>query len=195
MEATQEQIEKAVDDLKGGFYGTAEIVDDFEDDNYYLVRTETADPNENENWECAEYHLLKQDLSESHYLAHCDGYNGIQMQMDQNEIDELLGEDNDLDEHLSSYEITGDLLAEAKLNASTEADEDYNGECKIWIEYCYSGGTLNKPNDGYVKDDNYDDMIFDNYSDAQDWIDANTADTYYLSHGEMGAPSYRIMEY
>uniref|UniRef100_A0A6M3XRG8 Uncharacterized protein n=1 Tax=viral metagenome TaxID=1070528 RepID=A0A6M3XRG8_9ZZZZ len=194
MEATQEQIEKAVNDLKGGFYGTAEIVDDFENDNYYLVRTEIADPNENENWECAEYHLLKKDLSESHYIANCNGYDGVQLQMSQDDIDTLLGEDNDLDEYLTNYNITGDLLAEAKLNASTEATDDYIGECKIWVEYCYSSGTLNKPSDSFVVDDNYEEIIFDNYQDAEGWIDNNIAETYYLSHGEMGAPSYTIME-
>ena len=192
METTQKQIAKAVDDLKNGFYGTAEIVDNFDHENYYLVRTEIADPTE--DWECAEYHLLKKDLSESHYLAHCNGYNGVDLQMSQDDIDTLLGEDNDLDEYLDNYEITGDLLAEAMLNDSTEATDDFEGECKIWVEYCYSAGTLNKPNDGYVRDDNYDEIIFGSYKDAQDWIDANTADTYYLSHGEMGAPAYKIMQ-
>lgn len=192
METTQKQIDKAIEDLKNGFYGTAEIVDGFEHGNYYLVRTEIADPTE--DWECAEYHLLKKDLSESHYLAQCDGYNGTKLQMSQDKIDELLGDDNDIDEYLDSYEITGDLLAEARLNASTEADEDYDGECKIWVEYCYSAGTLNHPTDGYVKGDDYEDMVFDNYEAAQNWIDDNTSDTYYLSHGEMGAPSYKIME-
>ena len=191
MEATQEQIDKVINELKSGFYGTAEIID-FDNANYYLVRTEIADPAE--NWECAEYHLLKKDLSKSHYLAHCDGYNGVKLQMTQEEIDTLLGEDNDLDEYIDSYDITGDLLAEARLNASTEATDDYEGECKIWVEHCYSAGTLGKPTDGYVQDDNYEDMIFDSYQDAQDWIDDNTAETYYLSHGEMGSPSYSIME-
>lgn len=191
METTQKQIDKAIEELKGGFYGTAEIVDDFENESYYLIRTEIADPTE--DWECAECFLLKKDLSESHYLAHCDGYNGVEMKMEYGEIEKILGE-NDVDEYLESYDITGDLLAEARHSITTEADEDFEGECKIWIEYCYSSGTLNKPNDGFVNDENGEEMIFDNYDAAEKWIDDNTADTYYLSHGEMGSPSYTIME-
>ena len=191
MEATQEQIDAAIENLKGGFYGTAEIVDDFENENYHLIRTEIADPNE--DWECAEYHLLKKDLSESHYLAHCDGYNGVEMQMNRDKIEALIG-DNEIEEYIRPYEITGDLLAEAKRDILTEADEDYDGEVKVWIEYCYSITTLNKPNDGFVRDENDEEIIFDNYAAAEEWIDEMTNDTYYLSHGEMGAPSYTIIE-
>jgi len=191
METTDQKINKVVNELKGGFYGIAEIVDNFENETYYLIHTEIADPTE--DWECAEYYLLKRDLSESYYLAHCDGYNGVKMQLGQSDIDNLLG-DNNVNEYLSPFEITGDLLAEAMLSIQEEADEDYEGECKIWAEYCYSTTTLNRPTDGFLTGEDYEDLIFGTYQDALDWINDNTTETYYLSHGEMGAPSYKIFK-
>jgi hypothetical protein len=190
METTKKQIEEAINNLRGGFYGTAEIVD-FENENYYLVRTEIADPAE--DWECAEYHLLKKDLSESHYLAHCDGYNGYDLKMTSSEIEKLIGEE-EIEEYIKPYNLTGDLLAAAKLNTLTEADEDYEGKCKVWVEYCYSSSTLNHPNDGFACDDNRDEIIFENYDAAQEWIDEMNSGPYYLSHGEMGSPDYIIIE-
>ena len=191
METTEKQVEEAINNLKGGFYGTAEIVDDFQNETYYLVRTEIADPTE--DWECAEYHLLRKDLSESHYLAHCDGYNGYDLQMTSEEIEKLTGEE-EIEEYIRSYDITGDLLAAAKLNTLTEADEDYEGECKVWVEYCYSSSMLNHPNDGFARDEYGEEIVFENYDAAQEWIDETNSETYYLSHGEMGSPSYTIME-
>jgi len=188
---TEQEIKKAIDDLKGGFYGTAEIIDNFENDNYYLIRTEIADPSE--DWECAEYHLLKKDLSESHYLAHCNGYDGYDIKMSDEEIAELTGEE-DIEEYIESYEITGDLLAEAIKSMQEEADQNYDGECKVWIEYCYSAGTLNTPNDGFVRDENGEEITFENYEAAKNWIEENEDENYYLSHGEMGRPSYTIMQ-
>ena len=91
------------------------------------------------------------------------------------------------------FDLTGDLLAEAALSIQEEANEDYIGECKIWIEYCYSAGTFNHPNDGYCQED-YEDMIFDSCAAAKDYINGQTDGIYYLSHGEMGAPVYIIMQ-
>ena len=170
MKTKQKQIDKAITELKGGYYGFAEIIDEFENNNYYLIRTEIADPDE--EWECSEYHLLQKDLSASHFLAHCDGYNGAEWQMKPERIEEIIDDEFEAVRWcVRAYNATGELLAAAKLNAATEAYEDYEGVVEVWVEYCYSDSTWNKPNDGFAKDDSGNEIIFDNYTAAEKWID------------------------
>ena len=56
------------------------------------------------------------------------------------------------------------------------------------------------PTDRYVRgtdvdedSSNYDTYVFDTYADAKKWIDKQESERYYLSHGEVGRPSYTIV--
>ena len=74
-----------------------------------------------------------------------------------------------------------------------EASIDYDGECKVWIEYCYYQGTNNAPVDGWITSTvDAEPRIFVSYDAAQTWINQEEKGTYYLSHGEAGRPTYTI---
>lgn len=75
------------------------------------------------------------------------------------------------------------------------ASENYKGKCSIWIEHCYSLGTINAPKDGLLPADwGEGAKVFDSYDDAEEWVEENTGGTYYLDNGEMGRPTYKIVE-
>lgn len=77
-----------------------------------------------------------------------------------------------------------------------KATAGYKGKCLIWVEYCYSLGTFNAPEDGFLPSDWGEGAeVFDSYDDAEEWIEDNTGGTYYLANGEMGAPTYKIVKY
>lgn len=194
-DAKKKAIDNAAESLISGQVGTYEYIDDFENDDYLLVRTEQGYCSGEEEWECAEYHLLNKSTLESHYIALCDGYNGWELKMSTKEIAALVGGNGiDIKDYITSYNITGDWIAAAKEAEIVEADEDFEGECRVWITYCYSSGTLGHPNDDFARDDDGDTITFDDYAAASKWVDAQTSGTYYLSHGEMDAPSYKIVE-
>ena len=79
-------------------------------------------------------------------------------------------------------------------NEMRKAKSDYKGKFRIWVEYCYWPGTFNPPKSGLLADECGEYIIFDSYDDAAEWIDDNTGGTYYLHHGEMGRPTYKIVE-
>lgn len=72
-------------------------------------------------------------------------------------------------------------------------------EYMIKVSPCYSAGTYNAPQEHYLTigeiENNHDDEIalFDNKESAQKAIDELESGDYYLSHGEMGRPSYEIV--
>ena len=45
-----------------------------------------------------------------------------------------------------------------------------------------------------LTDEKGSEIVFDTYSDAKEWIDNEESETYYLSHGEAGRPSYTIVK-
>lgn len=89
----------------------------------------------------------------------------------------------------------------------SEADVE-DKDVSIWVQYQYSCTHYNAPHDNFllVKDidpsdqskqrglDAYDCAVFDNYQDAQAWIDQQYDKTYYLRHGEMARPDYTIVK-
>ncbi len=188
----KKDLNSALENLKGGHFGISEIIDDFKDENYYLVKVEIADPVE--KWEICEYHLLDKNLSKSQHIATADGYNGVEWHFNADAISQMVDFEQ-LSYYVHPYDITGDLLSAAIYDTLDEADENYQGKCKIWVKYCYSSGTYNAPNDGFLKDESGEDLIFDNYPSAEEYINEMETGIYYLSHGEMGAPSYTIVKY
>jgi len=66
---------------------------------------------------------------------------------------------------------------------------------RIWCSKNYSSGTLGTNTyDCYLTDDRGDEIIFDTYADAQNWINESESEPYFLSHGEMGRPVYYIVD-
>jgi hypothetical protein len=128
-------------------------------------------------------------------LPICDGYDGVDWQIGEDNLFDLLGEDNFelLNESVTSYNLTGDLMAAAREADMEDAEDNYNGECNIWVSYCYSDGTLGRPTDGFETDEDGNIMVFNGASEAQEYIDELESGIYYLSHGEMGCPIYRIV--
>ena len=199
---TDAQIEAMEESLKGGYYGNVTL------QNHYagiaLYCAEIADPDDNEcGWEWAEWSLV--DDLEVTLIARCNGCEGIEWETDEAELLELLGDQDVVEEVVEAvipYTITGELIAEAKAATLEDAEEDSDAPCNIWIEYCYYQGTCNAPNDDFLREDTHESgnvghsmTEFDSSEAAQAWIDEKESDyPYFLSHGEAGAPSYRIVK-
>jgi len=186
-------------DLTAEYYGSTTYQKDI--GKYELYCSEIADPYDNETgWECAEWHLVAQGgtADDAILIARCNGYEGVEWQLDDEQLLAMLGGDDDLLDELrdsvTPYNITGDLIAAARAATKEDADEHYDGECQVWIEYNYYAGTINGPNDGIACDDDDTELTFGSYAEAQAWIDQHEAGTYYLAHGEAGRPSYRIVK-
>lgn len=184
-----------IDDLKAGFFGNVYHKGTFS--GYDLYVTEIADPYDNETgWECGAWHLVKDN--QSVYIASCDGYNGIDWQVNDDDLLELLGNDDIVDEvkdAVKPYTITGHLIAAAREAILEDAADDYDGGVAVWVTRCYSAGTLGAPSDGFLTDDGNDIITFSSAAEAQAYIDELESDPYVLSHGEMDHPSYRIVKY
>jgi len=198
-EALEAEMEES---LKGGYYGNVTFVDCYAGLSLYCA--EIADPDDNEcGWECAEWSLVDDDLNVT-LIARCDGYSGVEWETDEEELLELLGDQEIVDAVLDAvtpYDITGELIAEAKAATLDDVDDDESEPCNIWIEYCYYQGTCNAPNADFLRDDTnvsgdvgHSVTEFDNSEAAQAWIDEREDGTYCLSHGEAGVPSYRIVK-
>lgn len=72
----------------------------------------------------------------------------------------------------------------------TEA-EPGDTDVRVWCVPNYYAGTWDAPKAGYVRDDDGEQLVFGNYTDAQAWIDQGEG-TYYLAHGEAGRPTYYL---
>jgi hypothetical protein len=70
----------------------------------------------------------------------------------------------------------------------------HDGPCRIWAEPQYYPGTAGAPRDDFARDDSHDIREYATYAEAQDWIDEQGAETYYLQHGEHSRPTYTIVE-
>lgn len=192
METTQITT---IEDLKGGYFGNVYHKGTFGGHDLYVA--EIADPYDNETgWECSEWHLVKDNQAVS--IANCDGYNGIDWRVDDDDLLDLLGDDDIIDaakEAVVPYSLTGALIAAAREAELEDAPDDYDGDVAIWVTRCYSASTLGAPTDGFLTDEDNDAMIFSNASEAQVHIDEMESGAYVLSHGEMCRPSYRIVKH
>lgn len=87
------------------------------------------------------------------------------------------------------------LLASFGLDADSvldEADEDYNDTCRVWVCYNYFSGTLGRPLDHFARDEQHDEIVFDDYASAAEWIEEQEDSAYYCGNGEAGRPAYTI---
>lgn len=78
-----------------------------------------------------------------------------------------------------------------------EVDEDYGGECAVWVQPHYYAGTCNAPRPDYMRDDEGEYRVFASREEAQstlDAMDAAVGDLYRLGHGEYAPPEYKIVE-
>lgn len=74
-----------------------------------------------------------------------------------------------------------------------EEAEENDVDVRIYVKYCYSQNTFRKPHDGFLVDEDGMQIFFDTYEDAQNWIDKEENQVYYLGHGEQGRPQYFIV--
>jgi len=201
---------KIEEGLKQGFFGTVELKQIVGKTQIRLYETNIADPDDNEcGWECAEWYLVDDDGAET-LVARCDGYTGVEKEIDDDDLRELLGHtveqwEDELEEtsrecfweKVTSYNITGELIAAAKAAALEEAAENYKGEVAIWVTPNYYAGTLNAPTADYLREGDgyaYNDIkTFDSYADAQKHLN-NDDGPYVCAHGEAGRPNYRIVK-
>ena len=124
-------------------------------------------------------------------------------------------EDRTAEQHVMTWDVSGEMaeflagLDLDGLKALREIDDDYNGAVCVWCEPCYSAGTLGMPVARFVRDAtvhdeedhgtatvNCDDAprSWDSAATARQWIEAQQEGTYYYQHGEMGRPSYAIVQ-
>lgn len=91
-----------------------------------------------------------------------------------------------------------ELMADFGLHADEAlptVDEDHEGPVRIWRQWNYYVGSLGRPRDGYVHDDeSRDTLTWDSYAEAQAWIDGQESEPYILASGEAGRPEYTICE-
>lgn len=74
-----------------------------------------------------------------------------------------------------------------------EVDEDYAEPCQAWKENNYYPGTLGAPVDGWVWNDQGDDVqTWPNAKAAYTWIEEQEEGVYALDHGEAGRPNYVV---
>lgn len=184
-----------IDDIKNGYFGNVYHKGTF--GGYDLYVAEIADPYDNETgWECGDWHLVKDN--QAIYIANCNGYDGIDWQVNDDDLLELLSDEDIVDEvkeAVEPYNITGDLIAAAREAQLDDAAADYDDDVAVWVTRCYSAGTLGVQTDGFLVDDDHDIMVFPNAAEAQAHIDELESGTYVLSHGEMDRPSYRIVRH
>ena len=71
--------------------------------------------------------------------------------------------------------------------------EDDDPDVKLWKIHNYREDAINKPDDGYVKDADGKDIIFENIYAAEYYIDELYEQQYILEHGELSRPEYKII--
>lgn len=215
--------DKIEEELKGGYYGTVECHGRVGESDLLLYEINIADPDEDETgWECAEWYLVDDD-GKNTLIARCDGYTGVGWEINDEELQSLLGyNDEDWEDEeeaqfralVTSYQITGELIAAAK-EATLEDAEEGDEEVSIWREVNYYAGTCAAPTDGFINycdlepcesqeqdlydlcKDLYDDRDYSaavmTYAQAAAIVNSLDSVTYTLSHGEAGRPNYRIV--
>jgi len=101
-----------------------------------------------------------------------------------------------LEDALVAYGLDPDIV---------EADDDYTGPCRIWVEPNYLPGTCGAPKSGWVcvDDDGGDIKVFDTRAAAQDYVEEyyNAPSCYtsikacnVFSHGQYAADTLTIVE-
>jgi len=177
------------DHLLQGHYGHVNQV--IEHEKAKLVETHLAEWDSDGGWECAEWTLII-DGKET-IIARCDGYSGVEF------LDNISEHGEDLEEWIEEtvkpYTLS-DLQLEARDNMMEDAEED-DKDVRILATHDYVCSDINadsKNRPTLINDDDGTERTWPTYADAQAWIDEQEEKTYYLDHGEMGRPSYRIVK-
>ena len=162
----------------------------------FLIRTEVADTYD--GIEFAIFYLVSSSTLHAVEIARCDS-GGVVWSLPLDDIIQMYDLNNEnieeIEYEISCYQESGKLLSEAILAEQEEADENYQGKCKIWVKYHYYYGTWNAPVDGYLTDDDGEIIEFESYKKAQEYIENQSSDTiYYLKHGEYAKPEYIILK-
>lgn len=71
--------------------------------------------------------------------------------------------------------------------------EDDDPDVKLWKIHNYRSDAINKPDDGFVKDADGNDIVFENIYAAEYFIDELYEQKYVLKHGELSRPEYKII--
>jgi hypothetical protein len=186
---------KNLTDLLQGYYGYVnKNVTLKTNKNLSLVETHVCDCND--NWEVAEWYLLKngESVNDENPIAICDGYNGVKMTdlsvlaLTENEIQEIT-------ELVTPYELEDLCLAEqASLRIEAE-NSDTDVLIEVTKNYYTSEIDAESKNQPRIlkEDDGETDRIFPTFIDAQEWIDEQENSVYVLSNGEVSRPEYRIV--
>ena len=175
--------------------GTYFYVDGFGHADYALVRIEMGYCSPDDAWESVDYYLIDRHTGEAHFVATDNGEGGMYWQMQQDEIAALIG-DIDLAEYVQFGSFEEDWIEEAKKDAVQEVDDDYAGECNIFVTHNYADGASHAKKDTYLRDreDVEFPAVFENAAAAMDWINQSKRETYYLDELEERRPTYTIVE-
>lgn len=71
--------------------------------------------------------------------------------------------------------------------------EDDDPDVKLWKIHNYRSDAINKPDDGFVKDADGNDIVFENIYAAEYFIDELYEQKYVLKYGELSRPEYKII--
>ena len=149
---------------------------------------------DDENWEEGDWFVEGNGVFE--HVARCNGYDGADWLSG---LYNIAGDNQELEDEIKelvdSYELSG-LAYEAR-DAALEDAEETDADVKIVVTHNYFLNDVNaafKNAPKVIENENGVEMTFDTYADANEYIDKIESETYYLSHGEAGRPSYRIVK-
>lgn len=71
--------------------------------------------------------------------------------------------------------------------------ENDDPDVKLWKIHNYRSDAINKPDDGFVKDADGNDIVFENIYAAEYFIDELYEQKYVLKYGELSRPEYKII--
>ena len=183
-------------DLSQGYYpGKNKVI--FKSPEFIVAQVEVADTLN--KMEFAIFYIISLDTLSAVEIARCDSSSGVVWSLPFNEIMKMYDLNNDIikeiEFEIARYHENGKFLSEAILAEQEEADDNYQGKCKIWVKYHYYDGTWNAPLDGYLTDNDGEVIEFESYKKAQEYIKNQSSDNvYYLKHGEYAKPEYIILK-
>lgn len=190
---SQKDIDRVAGSLNGGRSSTYMYIDTFKHDQYLLVRIEQGHYSPDDEWGCAEFHLLNKYTLENYFIAWRDGNEEVEWQMRTHEIEELIG-NTDIYRQIESCTIKADWwIINAKRWVANAVDSDYEGVCNVYCSYSYPSDAIGCPFDGFVEDGRGGMLFFIDYNDARRWVERENGKAYTLSANELDRPRYTIV--
>jgi len=193
---TEKENTKKYDDLTSGFYGHVNQTIKTTT-GATLIELHLAEWGEEAPWECADWYF-DDGTDEPVHVANCNGHEGVGWQDAYHDLPE--GTREELNELVSPYELTG-LYLEARIAGLEEADPGNPGggefviiETANYFNSDVNAAWNNRPKVLTEDEPGGNELVFDTYQKAKDYLDNHESGTYYLSHGEAGRPDYKIMK-